>query len=252
MSHNALVCVRMPETGPSEGPDVLSDEQIQLVRNELEAIVSSSTFLGSKRGQEFLRLIVDHALAGRTDYLRERMIGVEMFRRKLDYDTSNDAVVRVRANEVRRRLRQYYSELKSRPPVRLELPAGSYVPKFLWEQPETVARSPEELNPPISTQDSTAATPAQTGKKRLLGDWRVLTGLGVVAALTVIAIAQYVTGLRRLPSPGNIRTYICLASHLPHLNIALQEYEKDTARNRTGVGGGCRRGRVGFPRGEPG
>jgi len=188
---------------------VLSDEQVQLIRNELEAIVSSSAFVGSKRGQEFLRLVVNHALAGRIDSLRERMIGVEMFGRKVDYDTSNDSVVRVRASEVRRRLNEYYSGLHSRPPVRLDLPPGSYVPIFHWEQPETVAPSPEEPRPPISTQDSTTATPAGTGKKTFRVDWRVLTGLAV-AALTLMAIATYVTALRRVPSPGNIRSVAVL------------------------------------------
>jgi len=200
----------MPETGPSEGPDVLSDEQVQLVRSELEAIVSSSAFAGSKRGQEFLRLVVDHTLAGRIDSLRERMIGVEMFGRKVDYDTSNDAVVRVRASEVRKRLNQYYSELRSRPPVRLELPSGAYVPKFYWEQPEPVPRRPDEPNPTISAQDITpAATPPPAGKRTLRGDWRVLTGLAVTA-LTLIAIATYVTASRRSAAPGSIRSVAVL------------------------------------------
>ena len=197
----------MPETGPSEGPDVLTEEQVELVRHELEAILSSTAFAGSKRGQEFLRLVVDHALAGRIDFLRERMIGVEMFGRKVDYDTSNDAVVRVRALEVRRRLSAYYSGLHTRPRVRLDLPAGSYVPKFHWEPPETVVRVPEEPSAPISNRDGTAAAPAQA-EKNGLPDWRVLTVLGVTA-LTLIAIATYVTVLRR-SAPGNIRSIAVL------------------------------------------
>lgn len=60
--------------------------------------------MGSKRAQEFLHLVVEHTLADRTDSLKkERMIGAEMFGRPVDYDTANDAVVRVEATEVRRR-----------------------------------------------------------------------------------------------------------------------------------------------------
>jgi hypothetical protein len=80
----------------SENPKKLSAEQVQLIRNELESIIASDAFTGSKRCQDFLRLVVDHTLAGDLDELRERMIGVEMFHRPADYDTSNDAVVRVR------------------------------------------------------------------------------------------------------------------------------------------------------------
>ena len=76
--------------------DKLSVEQVNAVRRALESVVSSDAFSGSKRCQDFLRLIVEHALAGELDCLRERMIGAEMFGRPVDYDTSNDAVVRVR------------------------------------------------------------------------------------------------------------------------------------------------------------
>ena len=110
----------------------LSAEQADLVRSAVESVVSSDAFAASKRCQDFLRLIVRHALAGELDDLRERMIGVEMFGRPVDYDTSNDAVVRVRATEVRKRLAQYYAQVAQTPDVRIELPPGSYVPEFHW------------------------------------------------------------------------------------------------------------------------
>src|SRR5271165_1534455 len=124
----------MPEANQSGHSNELSATQVQSIRRELALILSSNGFAVSKRCQEFLRLIVEHALAGEFDQLRERMIGVEMFGRQVDYDTSNDAVVRVRATEVRKRLDQYYAELDGSPVVRIELPAGSYVPKFSWEK----------------------------------------------------------------------------------------------------------------------
>ena len=74
------------------------------------------------------------------------MIGAEMFGRPVDYDTSNDAVVRVRATEVRKRLSQYYSEAAQTPVVRIELPSGSYVPEFHWPSPIGV---PKEVVTPL-------------------------------------------------------------------------------------------------------
>lgn len=120
--------------------DQLSPEKIELIREHVKAVLASHAFEGSKRAGSFLRLVVERALAGRLDDLRERMIGAEMFGRPIDYDTANDAVVRVKATEVRKRLAQHYHELKVTPPVRIELPAGSYVPKFVW-------RSTQELVP---------------------------------------------------------------------------------------------------------
>src|ERR1700735_4806479 len=126
----------MAEANQSGDSSELSAIQVQSIRRELELIVSSNGFAGSKRCQEFLRLIVERTLAGQFDLLRERMIGVEMFGRQVDYDTSNDAVVRVRATEVRKRLGQYYAELDGTSAVRIELPSGSYMPAFSWEKAE--------------------------------------------------------------------------------------------------------------------
>src|ERR1700756_5716886 len=135
----------------------LSTEQVNSVRSALASVISSNAFVSSKRCQDFLRLIVEHTLAGEVDSLRERMIGVEMFGRPVDYDTSNDAVVRVRATEVRKRLAQYYSEVTPAPVIRIELPPGSYVPEFHWSsqsnienEPATSASAPPVLIAPRS------------------------------------------------------------------------------------------------------
>ncbi|MGO8759237.1 MAG: hypothetical protein ACLQG3_14040 [Terracidiphilus sp.] len=121
-------------TTPFGEPDVLEQAQIALVHKHLEEVLASHAFNGSRRTQDFLRLIVGHALQGDIDNLRERMIGTEMFGRPVGYDTGSDSVVRVRASDVRRRLAQYYNESKDeKPAVRIELPSGSYVPRFYFE-----------------------------------------------------------------------------------------------------------------------
>jgi eukaryotic-like serine/threonine-protein kinase len=121
-----------------EKPAEISAEQADTVRRALELAISSDAFAGSKRCQDFLRLVVEHALAGGLDALSERIIGVEMFGRPADYDTSNDAIVSVRATEVRKRLAQYYREAAITPVVRIELPPGSYIPEFHWSLPSSV------------------------------------------------------------------------------------------------------------------
>jgi len=121
-----------------EKPAEISAEQADTVRRALELVISSDAFAGSERCQDFLRLVVEHALAGELDALSERIIGVEMFGRPADYDTSNDAIVSVRATEVRKRLAQYYREAAITPVVRIELPPGSYIPEFHWSLPSSV------------------------------------------------------------------------------------------------------------------
>src|SRR5882672_2349914 len=107
-------------------PKATEVDRTALVRDELRNILASEAVKGGKRAQDFLQLVVEHTLAGRLESLRERMLGAEMFGRPVDYDTANDAVVRVKASEVRRRLAQYYGNLGAVPWVRIDLPTGSY------------------------------------------------------------------------------------------------------------------------------
>ncbi len=116
----------------THGAESLTPEKIRLVREHLEEVLASRTIRGSKRTQDFLALIVNRALDGEIDSLRERMIGAELFHRPISYDTGSDSVVRVRASEARKKLAQYYSaEARNQElAVRIELPSGSYVPRF--------------------------------------------------------------------------------------------------------------------------
>ena len=148
-------------------PDVLSPEKAAVVRQHLETVLASHAFAGSKRTQEFLRLIVRHALDGQIDALRERMIGAELFGRPVSYDTGNDSVVRVRASEVRKKLAQYYSELGPQdPPVHIELPAGSYLPRFHFPPyevaPHSISHSQSEAGESPAAADDKLPHPAET------------------------------------------------------------------------------------------
>ena len=157
-------------------PDKLSAKQTDAVRSALESVISSNAFAGSKRCQDFLRLVVERALAGDLDSLRERMIGVEMFGRPADYDTSNDAVVRVRATEVRKRLSQYYREDTSAHDVRFDLPTGSYVPEFRWS---TTRRMEEEV---VTSTSPPSPAPRLARTSILI----IIIGVAAVASVAVV------------------------------------------------------------------
>ena len=109
-----------------------TDEQAALIRVELATILASDSFSSSKRCQDFLEFVVDCALRGNYESLSERSLGVELFGRAVDYETATDSIVRVRANDVRRRLAQYYSGQRSESSARIDLIAGGYIPEFHW------------------------------------------------------------------------------------------------------------------------
>ncbi len=108
----------------------VTEEDRKLVYEELEAMLASYHFRSSKRYPAFLQYIVDAALDGRAADLKERTLGIEVFGRDPDYDTSTDPVVRFSAGEVRKRIAQYYHENDNGGRVQIELPLGSYVPEF--------------------------------------------------------------------------------------------------------------------------
>lgn len=135
------------------------------VHLHLEAILNSPEFRLSRRSSEFLRHIVQHATTKDFDSLKERILGIEIFHRPNDYDTSTDAVVRVTANDVRRRLSNFYTEHGSGGAVSFALPLGTYVPEFHWsgeplpEIPASKAQS-VEIAPPLSGFPAVGADPA--------------------------------------------------------------------------------------------
>ena len=108
-------------------PDPVRAEQI---REEVDRVLASHEFRSSKRSQEFLRYVIDHTLRGESEMLKERTIGIEVFGRPTCYDPSDDATVRVKAGEVRKRLGIYYSGEGAHNPIRIDLPSGTYVPEF--------------------------------------------------------------------------------------------------------------------------
>ena len=99
--------------------------------HQLERIVSSKHFRNSKRYPPFLRFVVEQALAGKTEGLKERTLGIDVFARPNDYDTNADPIVRVTAGEIRKRIAQYYQEPGHEDELRIDLPLGSYIPHFL-------------------------------------------------------------------------------------------------------------------------
>ncbi len=113
------------------------------ILEHLESILSSPAFRTSHRSCQFLRYVMDAFLSGETDLLKERVIGERIFGRAPDYDTGQDSIVRVKANEVRRRLAQYY-DLHPDSPLRIELPAGSYLPVCHMVPPAPAKTLPAE------------------------------------------------------------------------------------------------------------
>jgi hypothetical protein len=119
------------------------------VLQELEDVCSDPEFRSSQRNCEFLRFVVRESLNGRGEELRERTLGIELFGRPDTYDTSADAVVRVRANDVRKRLIRHYEKISPKSGWQITLPPRSYKAVFK----RRIAEQPASLNAPSTADD---------------------------------------------------------------------------------------------------
>jgi len=164
------------------------------VRFHLESILASSAFCRSRRLSSFLQYIVEQTLAGRAGELKERTIGIEVFGREADYDTASDHSVRVAAAEIRKRLAQYYQDIKSDPGLRIELRPGCYVPhfRFLHGPAAENHKSPEAKE----------TEPAAAHGKRSRGLHIPGMLLLVAAGLAGIAFLAFAWSKAVLPSAG--------------------------------------------------
>ncbi len=106
---------------------VLNAEAIRL---ELARILSSSEFTASRHLTNFLTYVVEEALAGREERLKERTIAIGALGRDADFDSRLDCIVRVVAGKLRRALQRYYTTGGAADSVCITVPAGSYVPVF--------------------------------------------------------------------------------------------------------------------------
>ena len=164
--------------GASQQKDRVPEES---VRQQLNRVLASHEFHSSKRSQDFIRYVVEHTLAGQADMLKERTIGIDVFGRSTSYEPSDDATVRVKAGEVRRRLGLYYAGQGSSDPVRIELPAGTYIPEFRWTTAATEA-APQDAPAPVPV------APQKHGETRR-ATWR--SAAIVAAAILVLALAGW-------------------------------------------------------------
>lgn len=170
-----LKIVHRGESGRKSSEVSRADAEAEAIRNHLQEILNSSVFSGSRRSQEMLRYVVEQASQGNGDLLKERLIGIAVFHRPSDYDTASDSTVRVAANEVRKRLAQYYMSDGKDTGIRIELPSGGYTPRF-----EFLA----ELPKPEVTEAAVGPTLAEPPARHRISIATLLLAVVAVAALS--------------------------------------------------------------------
>ena len=148
---------------------------------QLDRILASHLFQHSRRYPAFLQYVVQKALEGAGDDLKERSLGVVVFKRSAEYDTSADPVVRNTASEVRKRLEEYYSDAQHAGELRIALPVGGYLPEF--------------RSAPVQLQREPVMAPVTAAPSRRFRRW-------IWAAAILTAVAAIAGGFRLAPKPA--------------------------------------------------
>jgi serine/threonine-protein kinase len=157
----------------------------------LDTVLASAAFRGANRSSALLRYIVTAAVDGRAQYLKEYTLGVESLGRGESFDPRIDPIVRVEVSRLRARLARYYATEGLGDDVAIELPKGSYVPRF-------VQRSAGAVPPPSQAAPSDVGRPRRFSRTDAL--W-VAGGVALAALFSSWYLAMAVPGLRRAAPP---------------------------------------------------
>ena len=100
-------------------------------RAALEQVLQSATFTRANQVRNFLRYICEMEMAGRGAALHEYLIAVEAMGRPAAYSTDSDSSVRRRAYALRQKLEAVYATELTSARIRIEVPKGGYVPRYV-------------------------------------------------------------------------------------------------------------------------
>lgn len=122
--------------------------QGQAERAELEAVLNSGIFSRAPSLANFLKYVCERYFDGESEGVKEYCIAVEALRRPIDFDQKKDAIVRVEAHRLRKRLADYYKTAGASHAIHIDIPNGQYSPRFIFvEQEQRTATTKAPLGP---------------------------------------------------------------------------------------------------------
>jgi hypothetical protein len=146
-------------------------------RVAVDQVLASETFARSEQLRSFLRYVCERTLAGHGKEINEYSVAVEALGKPANFAAGDDSSVRRSAYELRQKLQKYYESERPDAPVRIELPKGSYTPKFI-----------EVVEPAVEPQPA-----VQPARNRLVP---ILSAALAITTVACIALAVLLIGGR--------------------------------------------------------
>ena len=113
-------------------------------REALRAVLQTPAFSRSSQLRNFLGFICEMEMSGRSAEISEYVIGVEALGRPPGYSTTDDSTVRRHAHALRQKLEEAYSGEAAGATLRIELPKGTYVPRYVALEPMPAPRHADD------------------------------------------------------------------------------------------------------------
>jgi hypothetical protein len=167
-----------------------------------EIATVAEAFVRSPRLVHLLQYMGEKYFRGETDQLKEYNIATEVFGRPANFfNPTDDAIARVEAHRLRKRLKKYYDTEGKDHAIHISIPFGTYVPVFAHRTKalKTIP-SPEQAEtppapPPLAATVSTQPAPPS----EIVAPWRKRRFWlsAVVAAGLIVAVV----GIRLLHRP---------------------------------------------------
>lgn len=113
----------------------------EATREQVERILASPTFCGSKKLGQLFRFLVEQALAGGS--FNEYSIAVDVFQRDESFDPAIDPVVRVHMLRLRTKLKEYQATGGTYDPIEIVIPPRTYLPTIRMRSRQSLIKVPD-------------------------------------------------------------------------------------------------------------
>ena len=100
------------------------------ILQQLNRILDSPDFNGTRQQRAFLTYVVSQTMAGNSENVKGYTVATQVFGRNEDFDQAIDPIVSIQANKLRRALERYYLLSGREDEILIEIPLGTYVPVF--------------------------------------------------------------------------------------------------------------------------
>jgi hypothetical protein len=160
------------------------------LQEQVDRIVHSEQFRSSEVLRRLLTFLMEKAVAGEADNLKEYVVAIDGLGKSPSYDPQHNSAVRIQMGRLRQRLAEYYRSTGKDDPILIDLPKGRFRLTFEHRFDTT----------PASENETPGATPAPILRPELPSEASIhrrrsapLVGIALLCAIVLLS-AGYAAG----------------------------------------------------------